>query len=276
VQPLEKHMERASLALIGGGNMGGAILRAVTSQGIVPAEQLLLVEPETEKAAALAEATGCAVQAQIDGRVSEYELLLLATKPQGAPAVMAELRSHLVPEQTVVSVMAGINLATLRNGLGHERLVRTMPNTPAQLGEGMTAVYADPSVPEASRKQVQAVFGACGTCLEVSREDAIDAATAVSGSGPAYVFYLAEQMMAAAQDLGFSESAAQTLVQKTLRGAILLWEQKGVSAATLRRQVTSPGGTTEAAVTHFESQAVGQHLQEGLQKAYQRAKELAR
>ena len=276
MQPLEKHMERASLALIGGGNMGGAILRAVTSQGIVPAEQLLLVEPETEKAAALAEATGCAVQSQIDGRVSEYELLLLATKPQGAPLVLAELRSHLIPEQTVVSVMAGISLTTLRNGLGHERLVRTMPNTPAQLGEGMTAVYADPAVPEASRKQVQAVFGACGTCLEVDHEDAIDAATAVSGSGPAYVFYLAEQMMVAAQDLGFSESAAQTLVQKTLRGAILLWEQKGVSAATLRRQVTSPGGTTEAAVTHFESQAVGQHLQEGLQKAYQRAKELAR
>ena len=276
MQPLEKHMERASLALIGGGNMGGAILRAVTSQGIVPAEQLLLVEPETEKAAALAEATGCAVQSQIDGRVSEYELLLLATKPQGAPLVLAELRSHLIPEQTVVSVMAGISLTTLRNGLGHERLVRTMPNTPAQLGEGMTAVYADPAVPEASRKQVQAVFGACGTCLEVDHEDAIDAATAVSGSGPAYVFYLAEQMMVAAQDLGFSESAAQTLVQKTLRGAILLWEQKGVSVATLRRQVTSPGGTTEAAVTHFESQAVGQHLQEGLQKAYQRAKELAR
>jgi pyrroline-5-carboxylate reductase len=269
-------MERASLALIGGGNMGGAILRAVVSQGIVPAERLLLVEPEAEKAAALSEATGCAVQSKMDGRVSEYELLLLATKPQGAPLVLAELRSHLIPEQTVVSVMAGISLTTLRNGLGHERLVRTMPNTPAQLGEGMTVVYADPAVPEASRKQVQAVFGACGTCLEVDHEDAIDAATAVSGSGPAYVFYLAEQMMVAAQDFGFSESAAQTLVQKTLRGAILLWEQKGVSAATLRRQVTSPGGTTEAAVTHFESQAVGQHLQEGLQKAYQRAKELAR
>ena len=269
-------MERASLALIGGGNMGGAILRAVVSQGIVPAERLLLVEPEAEKAAALSEATGCAVQSKMDGRISEYELLLLATKPQGAPLVLAELRSHLIPEQTVVSVMAGISLTTLRNGLGHERLVRTMPNTPAQLGEGMTVVYADPAVPEASRKQVQAVFGACGTCLEVDHEDAIDAATAVSGSGPAYVFYLAEQMMVAAQDLGFSESAAQTLVQKTLRGAILLWEQKGVSAATLRRQVTSPGGTTEAAVTHFESQAVGQHLQEGLQKAYQRAKELAR
>lgn len=269
-------METASLALIGGGNMGGAILRAVASQGVVSAERLLLVEPDSKKAATLSEVTGCEVQSKMDGRVSEYELLLLATKTQGAPLVMAELRPLLRPEQTVVSVMAGISLATLREGLGHERLIRTMPNTPAQLGEGMTAVYADPSVPEASRQQVQAVFNACGTCLEVEREDAIDAATAVSGSGPAYVFYLAEQMMAAAQGLGFSEAAAQTLVQKTLRGATLLWEQKGGSAETLRRQVTSPGGTTEAAVTHFEDNAVGQHLQAGLRQAYQRAKELAR
>ena len=112
--------------------MGGAILRAVALQGVVSAERLLLVEPDSEKAATLSEVTGCEVQSKMDGRVSEYELLLLATKPQGAPLVMSELRPLLSPKQTVVSVMAGISLATLREGLGHERLIRTMPNTPAE------------------------------------------------------------------------------------------------------------------------------------------------
>jgi len=154
--------------------------------------------------------------------------------------------------------------------------VRVMPNTPAQVGLGMNVYYADPSLGPQQLEPVTALLNASGAALAVPSEDAIDAATAVSGSGPAYVFYVAEHWMNAARKLGFSEEEAATLVQQTLLGATELWKAQGVPVGTLREQVTSKGGTTAAALEAFQANGVGTGLEAGIERAYQRAKELGR
>ena len=165
-------------------------------------------------------------------------------------------------------------MKTLEEGLGIRKLVRVMPNTPALVGEGMSVFYASEAVTREGRDWVVRLLSSCGLCLEVDDENAVDAATAVSGSGPAYLFYLAEQMIEAAKNLGFRADQAEVLVKQTLKGASLLL-QNDESAAELRRRVTSPGGTTEAALKRFGEGKVENHLRDGLESAYQRARQLS-
>ncbi|MCH2266601.1 MAG: pyrroline-5-carboxylate reductase [SAR324 cluster bacterium] len=263
------------LVIIGGGNMGGAILRALVKVEAVSPEDILLIEPDEEKRVILSAATGCSSQAEIDETLRNYDLLLIAVKPQAATPAMELLAQWLLPHQLIISVMAGISLETMKNALGHAKLVRVMPNIPTLIAEGMSIFFASEAVDKQEREWVKTLFSACGTCLEAKDEDAIDAATAISGSGPGYLFYFAEQMTASAKSLGFSETDAQILVQKTIRGATLLWESQQVSPETLRQQVSSPGGTTLAALNHFQEKNVGESIKDGIQLAYQRAKELS-
>ena len=165
-------------------------------------------------------------------------------------------------------------MKTLEQGLGLSKLVRVMSNTPALLGEGMSVFYASDTVTSEERDWVVQLFSSCGKCLEVQDENAVDAATAVSGSGPAYLFYLAEQMIEVAKTLGFSRDQAELLVKQTLQGASLLLQNEE-SASELRRRVTSPGGTTEAALKRFGEGKVEEHLREGLECAYKRARQLS-
>jgi len=260
-------------ALIGGGNMGRALAAAVIERGVAPAERVLVVEPDPE-AAARVRALGCTVEPQAGPAVGEAAVVVLAVKPQVAAEVCTGLRPLLGPEQAVVSIMAGVPLAALRGWLGRDALVRVMPNTPAQVGLGMNVFHAAPGVGPEQLRRVEALLGAAGETLAVASEDAIDAATAVSGSGPAYVFYLAEHWVAAAQALGFSAPEATRLVQQTLLGATALWREAGLSPAELRAQVTSKGGTTAAALEHFDAGQVGRNIAEGIARAYRRAKEL--
>ncbi len=263
------------LALIGGGNMGSAILRALVEKQTFVPDDVLLVEPDRIKRVDVQETTGCRVLPKLNDQVGEYAMVLLAVKPQNASVLMETLAPLLTPEQLVISVMAGWTLESMRNSLRHDRLVRVMTNTPAQIGEGMSVFFAEKSVGLSERDKVKLLFSSCGQCIEVGSEDAIDAATAVSGSGPAYMFYLGEQMMSSAESLGFTEADAQLLVRQTLLGSALLWLHRGATAGELKRQVTSPGGTTEAALACFESGKVGEHLRGGIRAAYQRAKELS-
>ena len=187
---------------------------------------------------------------------------------------MELLAQWLLPHQLVISVMAGISLQTMHVALGQSKLVRVMPNIPTLIAEGMSVFFASENVDSDGIKWVKTLFSSCGTCLEAKNEDAIDAATAISGSGPGYLFYFVEQMTESAKSLGFTEEEAQLLVQKTILGATLLWESQQVSPETLRKQVSSPGGTTLAALNHFQSENVGESIKEGIQQAYIRAKEL--
>jgi pyrroline-5-carboxylate reductase len=261
-------------AIIGGGNMGRALAAALIGKGIVTGDKVLVVDPE-ESARERTSQLGCKVAERADERLREAQVVLLAVKPQQAREMLAGLKPLLKPSQVVVSIMAGVSLHTLREGLEHEALVRVMPNTPAQVGLGMNVYFAAPAVSGAQLKAVEALLKASGETLAVASEDAIDAATAVSGSGPAYVFFVAEHWMKAAQALGFTDEEAELLIQQTLIGATALWKELRLPAATLREQVTSKGGTTAAALEHFQQQALGEHLEEGIALAYRRAKELA-
>lgn len=262
------------LIIIGGGNMGGAILLALVKAEVIPPKNILLIEPDDAKRQNLSKATSCDSQAEFNENVRNYDLLILAVKPQGATPAMELLAQWLLPHQLVISVMAGISLQTMHGALGQSKLVRVMPNIPTLIAEGMSVFFASEKVDSDGIKWVKTLFSSCGTCLEAKNEDAIDAATAISGSGPGYLFYFAEQMTESAKSLGFTEEEAQLLVQKTILGATLLWESQQVSPDTLRKQVSSPGGTTLAALNHFQSENVGESIKEGIQQAYLRAKEL--
>lgn len=260
-------------AFIGGGNMGRAMASALISSGVCAAKDVLVIDPDATCREACAE-LGCVVADMAAAAVREAPVVVLAVKPQTSQEAFAQLRDLLEPQQLVVSIMAGITMAAMRAGLNHENLVRVMPNTPAQVGKGMSVYYAAPGVALGQLSAVETLFNACGESLAVHSEDAIDAATAVSGSGPAYVFYVAEHWMRAAQQLGFSAEDAAKLVQQTLLGATALWKAGQVPVSKLREQVTSKGGTTAAALESFESRSVGAGLSAGIERAYQRAKEL--
>ena len=263
------------IVIIGGGNMGGAILRALLKSASFTPEDIMLIESDGEKRKKIANATGCSTQAVIDEAVVRYDIVLLAVKPQNSIAVMELIAQWLLPEHIVVSIMAGISLETMRRTLRQSRLVRVMPNISTLIGEGMIVFFASEEVGNEGRESVKILFNSCGSCLEVNNEDAIDAATAISGSGPGYLFFFAEQMLLSANSLGFNEEEANALVLKTFRGATLLWESQKVSPQSLRQQVSSPGGTTLAALNHFQSKNVGESIQEGMRQAYRRAKELS-
>ncbi len=227
------------LALIGGGNMGGALLKALVKSNTLAASDTLLIEPDSGKRENLVRETGCRAKASMDDEIAAADCLLLAVKPQSATDVMPTLKP-----------------------------------TPALVGEGMSVYFASEVVNDEEREWIRKLFSSCGKCMEVESENAIDAATAVSGSGPAYLFYLAEQMIEAAKNLGFQAEQAETLVKQTLKGASLLLQEQE-SAAELRRRVTSPGGTTEAALKRFAEGKVEVHLKDGLEQAYLRARELS-
>ena len=261
-------------AFIGGGNMGRAMAQALVERNVCPPQRVLVVEPDAACRERLAP-LNFQLSALPDARVGEAAVVVFAVKPQSAPEAFQTVRPLLRPGQAVLSIMAGVALATLREGLGHEALVRAMPNTPAQIGLGMNVYYPAKSIDAEQLQRVEALLKACGETVQVDSEDAIDAATAISGSGPAYVFFIAEHWIAAARELGFSEEDATLLVQQTLLGATELWKRQGVPAATLREQVTSKGGTTAAALEAFNDGALGDTFKQGVERAYARAKELS-
>ncbi len=264
-----------NVVIIGGGNMGRAMAHSLVHTQTVSHSDVLVVETVAAKRQQLVDEIDCRVLEKIGTEISQFTGVVLAVKPQVSPSVMQEMVPHLVADQLVISIMAGISTEQMTQQLNHEAIVRVMPNTPSQIGEGMSVYFATPAVNQEQLDFTQKILKPSGQVLAVNSEDAIDAATAISGSGPAYIFYIAEQMIAGAQKLGFSQEEATLLVQQTIKGAVLLWEKQEITVAELRRQVTSPGGTTEAALQTFTTSKVDLNFQQGLQSAYQRAKELA-
>jgi pyrroline-5-carboxylate reductase len=248
-------MGAKAYAFVGAGNMGRALAAALIHKKVCPPEAILLVDPDPACREAGRE-LGCEVEQASGDGLGAAPVVVMAVKPQTAPEVYGKVRPLLNPEQVVVSIMAGVTMS--------------------EVGLGMNVFYADPSVAAQKLEPVAALLNASGEALAVPSEDAIDAATAVSGSGPAYVFYVAEHWMKAAVKLGFDESEAATLVQQTLLGATKLWKAQNGAVSRLREQVTSKGGTTAAALESFQADSVGTGLEAGIERAYQRAKELGR
>lgn len=266
----------AALAVLGAGSMGSAI-----AQGAAAAGLSVRVTTRSAARAALAREQGLearSLEEQPDANASAAAgaaLVVLAVKPAGIVALAEEVAPALAPGATVVSVAAGIPLAALRAALpdGVE-VLRAMPNTPAAVGRGVTGLAAADGTSEQARRAARAVFGTVGTVVEVG-EDRIDALSAVSGSGPAYIYYFVEQLQAAAERLGFAPEEAAALVLGTVNGSVQLLAESGLPAAELRRRVTSPNGTTERAVAVFDAADLGSMLDAAFEAAIARARELA-
>jgi pyrroline-5-carboxylate reductase len=261
------------ITFLGGGNMASALIGGLKQQGFAVAG-IQVVEPLAEARERLTEAFGVRCAAAVDAAAMTCEALVLSVKPQVMKEALAPVAAHL-SGQLVISIAAGLRLADIGRWLGgYRRLVRTMPNTPALIGAGITGLYADPSVDRAGRDMAERILGAVGTTLWIADEAKMDAVTAVSGSGPAYVFYFIEALETAARELGFDEAAARQLAVETFVGASKLAEASSEPVSVLRQRVTSKGGTTEAALNSFAGDAIATAIGRGIRAADSRGREL--
>jgi pyrroline-5-carboxylate reductase len=262
------------IAFIGGGNMGEAMLAALLNKGLAKPETLWVSDISETRRQHLKQRYGVAVMNDNPGVAKQGEIVVLTIKPQNLPAVMPELNGKLESEQLVLSIIAGARLNTLQKGINHQCIVRVMPNTPAQIGEGMSVWTATPETTEQQKKWTGAILGAMGKEIYVEGENYIDMATAISGSGPAYLFLFIESLIEAAVHIGFSQNVAQELVLQTVLGSSHFLQKSGRAPAELRRMVTSPGGTTAEALKVFEEGKFNELVKQAITAAYHKARKL--
>jgi pyrroline-5-carboxylate reductase len=262
----------SSIAFIGGGNMASAILGGLIRQGL-SAAQLTVVEPMAEARARLQQQFGVAALEHAGPALAAAGLVVWAVKPQIFKEAAAQARPH-VAQALHLSVAAGIRSDSIAAWLGSERIVRAMPNTPALVGQGMTGLYARVAVSAPDQARAEQVIATTGASLWVTQERHLDAVTALSGSGPAYVFYFLEAMVQAGTEMGLDAQQARRLAVGTFAGAAELARASDEPLATLRERVTSKGGTTYAAITSLESDQVKASFVKALHAACKRAEEL--
>src|SRR5579863_2797655 len=261
------------IAFIGGGNMAAALIGGLIKRGVPPLD-LYAIDVSEEARARTAQQFGVKTGAAADAALAGYDAIVLAVKPQVLKSVGETLAPHL-STQLVISIAAGIRAADLSRWLGgYARIVRTMPNTPALVGMGVTGLAALAEVDQAGRALASQVLGAVGETVWFDDESKIDAVTAISGSGPAYVFYFIEALQEAARQLGMDEAQGRALAVATFTGAAQLAAQSGEPASVLRERVTSKGGTTAAALASFDAQSVKDAIVRGVLAAEARAKQM--
>ena len=261
-----------TLAFIGGGNMASAIIGGLIRQGI-QTDKLLVIEPFEETRQRLQTEFGVQAQAHADSTLQQAGLVVWAVKPQIFKEAAGPVQAHTT-KALHLSVAAGIRSDSIAEWLGSERVVRCMPNTPALVGCGMTGLFARAAVQEADKALVNQVLQATGQLMWVDKEPLLDAVTALSGSGPAYVYYFIEAMTEAGVQMGLSADQAKNLAVTTFKGAAELAGSSTESPEVLRQRVTSKGGTTYAALTSMEESHIKPHFMAALEKARARAVEL--
>ncbi|MEO2194616.1 MAG: pyrroline-5-carboxylate reductase, partial [bacterium] len=242
----------APIAFIGAGAMGEAMIGGLLRHKLVEPEAITAADLHPARLDEVKRLFGVRTTADNRAAVRKARIVVLSVKPQVLSTVCADLSSVLRPSTLVVSIVAGARISSMAAGLNHEAIVRTMPNTPAQIGEGMTVWTATDAVSEKQREQAGAILGALGKQLFVRDESFLDKATAVSGSGPAYVFMLMEALIDAAVHLGWSRNDAKDMVIQTVRGSAMFAERSPVHPAEMRNMVTSPGGTTADAIYQLD------------------------
>ena len=264
------------VTFIGGGVMGEVILSAILAEGLVSPQDISVSDISEPRRQYLEQKY--AVTALSDNRqaVGRGNIVVLAIKPQNLAEAMAELNSRLNSAQLVLSIVAGASIDTLSLGLNHSRIVRAMPNTPAQIGEGMAVWTATAEVTEQQRGWAGSILSAMGKEIYVDDEKYIDMATAVSGSGPAYIFLFVEALIEAARHIGLPHDMAQELVSQTLLGSTHFLHRSGKEPSELRRMVTSPGGTTAEALARLEKGQFAELVKQAVEAAYNKAKELGK
>lgn len=254
--------------------MGSAIVSAILKKGVQSAEHITIIERKPNHYTAEFAKQGCRIMEHIDPFQGPFEVVILAVKPQFCFEALEEMQSKVTENTVVISIMAGISIEKIESYFNQPQVIRAMPNTPCSILLGMTVYCGNPQVRPESFEVAQKIFSALGTAILVERERMIDSATAISGSGPAYIFYLAEAMEKGAMELGFHRQQAKILARQTLLGASTLLSQSDESPEDLRKKVTSPGGTTEAAMKQYDTAGLQKELIKGYQAAYDRAVEL--
>ena len=261
------------VGFIGGGVMAEAMLSRALASGVCRPDDVVVAEPVDARRLELTERYDVEVHAD-NAPAGVCELVVIAVKPQHIGYVCKDLHGSLNPGQTVMSIAAGVPIKTLTDGLKHKAIIRVMPNTPAQIGAGMSVWVATPSVQDDARAYAAAMLGTLGREWRVDSEDYLNMATAISGSGPAYVFVFIEALTEAGVLMGMPRDMAQTLAIETAVGAAQLAKESGTNPAILREMVTSPGGTTAAALHEFERGRFRATVMDAAMAAFRRAREL--
>ena len=259
------------IAFIGAGAMGEAMVQGLLKQGMADKEHLVAADPSPERGRILREAYGIETTTDNVSAVRGASLIVLAVKPQVLPAVLLSLKGCIPSGALVLTIVAGARIETVVNGLAHASVVRSMPNTPAQIGEGITVWIASQSVSPEQREQAKLLLRALGDEVEAKEEDELDMATALSGTGPAYVFLFMEALVDAGVHLGFSRQVAEQLVSQTVRGSVDFYRASPSHLARLRNQVTSPGGTSAEALYYLEKAGFRTAISRAVWAAYQRS-----
>ncbi len=272
---LPKNTEMKIL-IIGGGNMGLTYAQSFLRSHICTPENMMILEKSEEKAAQLAQKNIGTVYGHAEECLDGADLIILAVKPQDAPTLFSSLKPLVDPQQVFLSIMAGVKIQSIQEGLEVSKIARAMPNLPAQIGRGMTVFTSSDQITRIELVMVQNLLSTTGKAIYAESEDAIDAATAISGSGPAYVWYFMNALMQSAQDMGFNYSESELLVSQTILGAMELYAASDFSCEEWIQKVASRGGTTEAALAAFEQNKLFGSIIGGAQAALERAVELGK
>ncbi|HRX02018.1 MAG: pyrroline-5-carboxylate reductase [Anaerolineae bacterium] len=267
-------LKETPIAFIGSGMMAESMIKGMLNQGLVEPQGIIASGPRPERAAELAKRYGIRTTTDNRSAADFAEIVVLGVKPQVLPHLLPELRGHLSRSSLILSILAGVRISSLLFGTGHPAIVRCMPNTPAQVGLGMTVWTATEQVNTSQREQAETILKALGETLFMDNEDYLDMATAISGTGPAYIFLFMEALIDAGVHLGFSRKVAQELVLQTMAGSVEIARQSDLHPAQLRNMVTSPGGTSAEALYELEKGALRTILSKAVWAAYRKSKYL--
>ncbi len=264
------------IAVIGGGNMGYAFSKSFIDKNLISPADLVIVEKNEFRCNFLRSNGIAQVVNDIDTDLGICDFVILAVKPQSFEEVATTLKTYIKPSQIIISIMAGVTVDTISTNLSVSKIVRVMPNTPALVGEGVSGYYVagDSSIYE--KEVISKLIKSCGSAVEVSAESELNAVTAISGSGPAYFFKFVKHMIEAGKELGLDEKKVQKLVLKTMKGSYELIKSSNEDIQTLIDNVTSKGGTTEAAINTFDKYNMDEIISKAVNAANNRADELSK
>lgn len=262
--------------IVGAGNMGKTYARSFLSSRFINAADMFIMERTSGSVDSIKEIPAPNVHSSAGPFISAADIIILSVKPQDFATLASTIKPFIKPEQMVLSIMAGIKIEAIANQLGCSKIVRSMPNLPAQIGMGTTVFTSSQAIDKKELFIIQNLINTTGKSVYVEDENMIDAATAISGSGPAYVYYFMQAMISAGVQMGFSPSQAELLVNQTFMGAVHLHNQSDLSCEEWIKKVASKGGTTEAALNVLMKNTVNENIEAALQAALNRAKELGK
>ena len=268
--------QKATIALIGSGNMGEAIIAGLLRNGLTTADHIHAADPLPDRVADLQARYGIRPFTDNTAAAQDADVVILAVKPQKLKKTLEGLRGKFSSQALVLSIVAGASIQTIQEGLGHTCVVRSMPNTPAQIGEGITVWTVSAAVREEQVEIAREILLALGQEVFVEEESHLDMATALSGTGPAYVFLFMEALIDAGVHLGFSRRIAEQLVVQTILGSVEYYKTRKIHPAALRNDVTSPGGTSATALYYLEKAGFRTALSRAVWAAYERSQELGK